>query len=77
MEPERTIRMGNPPLRVEFQTTVTGVQIFGLLGVKSRRPKWMVFLSTSSAWKILWLNKEAAGRLKDLLDVKKLGDLSK
>lgn len=71
LEPDQIIRMGNPPLRLELLTSISGVEF---AEAYARRisdtldgvPVQIISLDQ------LKLNKRAAGRLKDLNDLENL-----
>jgi hypothetical protein len=71
LKPDQVIRMGNPPLRIELLTGISGVD-FGacfarrLVAVLDDTPVNFIHLDDLKA------NKAASGRLKDLNDLKHL-----
>jgi len=70
--PDQIIRIGNPPLRIELLTTVSGVDFHTC----HRRRETRV-LDTTDVFLIsredLLVNKRAAGRAKDIADLEELG----
>jgi hypothetical protein len=71
LEPEAIIRMGRTPLRIEFLTTISGVEFADcwphrVLTQLDGIPMTVISLEDLKA------NKKASGRPKDLLDFKKL-----
>ena len=67
----KVIRMGNPPLRIELLTSVTGVDF----GACHRRREMQVVDSTEVAFislPDLLANKRATGRTKDIADIEEL-----
>ena len=73
LEPDRVVRMGVPPLRLEILTSVSGVVFEDCYlrretVVANDTPVPLIHLDD------LKRNKRAAGRLKDLADLEQLGD---
>lgn len=74
--PEKVIRMGNPPLRIELLTSISGVRFTECQGrrVILRGDDFDVpFISRAD----LVHNKRAAGRAQDLADIEALGKTTK
>jgi hypothetical protein len=71
LQPGRVIRMGNPPLRIELLTTISGVDFAECYSQRT------VDIVDGMAINIIGLehlkrNKQASGRLKDLNDLQHL-----
>ena len=71
LEPRKVVRMGVPPVRLEILTSISGVEFAGCY---SRRVETDWDGVTVPLIELLDLkrNKQAAGRLKDLLDLEQL-----
>jgi hypothetical protein len=71
LQPNNVIRMGNPPLRLELLTTVSGV---GFADAYAQRVTDTIDGApvTIIGLEPLKINKRASGRLKDLSDVENL-----
>jgi hypothetical protein len=71
LQPNNVIRMGNPPLRLELLTTVSGV---GFADAYAQRVTDTIdgVPVTIISLEQLKINKRASGRLKDLSDVENL-----
>ena len=71
LEADRIVRMGNPPLRIELLTSISGVE-FADCWLKRE----MIFMDGIPISVIdidsLKVNKQASGRLKDLNDLEHL-----
>jgi len=72
LEPGKVIRMGVPPLRLEILTTISGVEFEACY---SRRHQAQLDGVTVNLIRLddLKQNKSASGRLKDRLDLERLG----
>jgi hypothetical protein len=71
LEPGRIVRMGNPPLRLEVLTTISGVEFsecYERRNVTEVDGVDVPFISRDD----LRANKMASGRLKDLTDLEHL-----
>lgn len=71
LEPDRIIRMGNPPMRIEISTTISGVefrQCYADRVMDTIDGIEVSFISLPD----LKINKKASGRLKDLSDLENL-----
>lgn len=69
----RIVRMGNPPLRIELLTSLSGVQFEECYARRSIFTLDDLGVATI-ALEDLRRNKRAAGRLKDLADLEVLGE---
>jgi phage replication-related protein YjqB (UPF0714/DUF867 family) len=71
LQPNNVIRMGNPPLRLELLTTVSGV---GFADAYAQRVTDTIdgVPVTIISLEQLKINKRASGRLRDLSDVENL-----
>jgi predicted nucleotidyltransferase len=71
-QPDRVIRMGNPPLRIEILTGVSGLRFDAAY---ARRVQAVIDGAPVNviALEDLKTNKRAAGRPRDLNDLEKLG----
>lgn len=71
LEKKKNIRMGNPPLRIEFLTSIDGVEFTGCY-----RNKKIVRIDNIKinfiSLKDLKKNKKASGRHQDLADIENL-----
>ncbi len=70
-ESDRVVRMGNPPLRIELLTSVSGVE-FGGCWMAREVTVWDSVPVNVIDIQSLKVNKRASGRLKDLNDLKHL-----
>lgn len=70
-EPDRLVRMGNPPLRIEVMTSISGVDFEDCW---RERDEAVVDGQTIPLISLrhLRLNKKASGRFKDLADLENL-----
>jgi hypothetical protein len=74
LEANRVVRMGVPPMRVELLTTISGVQFdacYARRQVERIEDIEVPMISRDD----LRTNKLAAGRLKDLADAERLGEI--
>ncbi len=69
--PEQVIRMGNPPIRIEIITSASGVEFEACFSRKLEISVDNIQISLISK-EDLFVNKKAAGRLKDLNDLEHL-----
>lgn len=71
LKPKRVIQLGNPPNRIDILTSISGVEFDAAW--ESRVGSVMDDQAVSIlGWNELLQNKKAAGRPKDLADLKKL-----
>jgi len=71
LEKDRIVRMGNPPMRIELTTSISGVEFEDCYG--SRVVSLFDGVEVSIIDLVhLKINKKAAGRLKDLADLENL-----
>jgi hypothetical protein len=71
LQPNNVIRMGNPPLRLELLTTVSGIEFADAYAQRVTDTLDGVPVTIISLEQ-LEINKRASGRLKDLSDVENL-----
>lgn len=71
LKKDKVIRMGNPPLRIEILTTISGIQFEECYAQRTKDFIDGVEISLISL-KHLKLNKKASGRHKDLDDLEHL-----
>jgi len=71
LQPNNVIRMGNPPLRLELLTTVSGIEFADAYAQRVTDTLDGVPVTIISLEQ-LKINKRASGRLKDLSDVENL-----
>ena len=69
--PDRVIRMGHPPLRIQLLTSISGAQFESCYGRRDRRIVEGVEITFISRLDLL-ANKRAAGRAQDLADIEEL-----
>lgn len=74
MEEGRIVRMGLPPMRIEIQTSISGVE-FDPCYEERLVVEWDDLTVSLISLDRLVENKKAAGRLKDLTDLEFLGRL--
>jgi hypothetical protein len=70
-QPQQIVRMGVPPLRVEIHTSISGVEFDGCFGRRVTANIEGIDVPMISLAD-LKVNKTAAGRLKDQLDLENL-----
>jgi hypothetical protein len=73
LQENKVIRMGNPPLRLEILTTISGVKFADCFQEKVTTKIDDIEVNLISL-KHLKLNKKASGRFKDLNDLENLPD---
>lgn len=71
LEKKKNIRMGNPPLRIEFLTSIDGVEFTGCYRNKKTVRIDNIKINFISL-KDLKKNKKASGRYQDLADIENL-----
>lgn len=71
LEKKKNIRMGNPPLRIEFLTSIDGVEFTGCYRNKKTVRIDNIKINFISL-KDLKKNKKASGRHQDLADIENL-----
>lgn len=71
MKPNQIVRMGNPPFRIEIMTTISGVNFEKCFSERITEVVDGVKLEIINL-EHLKLNKQAAGRYKDLDDLENL-----
>ena len=71
LQPRMVIRMGVPPVRLEILTSITGVD-FQECYSRRLETEWDGVIVPLIGLPDLKRNKQAAGRLKDLLDLEQL-----
>ncbi len=75
LEPDQVIRIGNPPLRLEVLTSISGVS-FDECYEKREVYEWDDVVVHVLSLEHLKQNKKASGRYKDLADLEYLENLS-
>lgn len=68
LQPERVVRMGQPPIQLEIQTSLTGVG-FEDCWQDRQAVEWEGVPTQVISLDKLKINKKAAGRAKDLSDL--------
>lgn len=74
--PEKVIRMGNPPLRIEILTSISGVRFADCHGRRELLREGEFDVAIISREDLL-LNKRVAGRAQDLADIEALARTTK
>ncbi len=71
LEPDRVIRMGVPPIRIEIMTSISGVE-FDECFADRVEAEWDDLTVNIISLPKMKINKKASGRLKDLSDLEAL-----
>lgn len=73
-QPQKVIRMGNPPLRIEILTSISGVEFATCYAARITDSLDGIPVTIINR-KDLATNKQASGRMKDLNDLEHLRDV--